>query len=86
MDFASLFKNITTFVVIVAFNSLNGLPPHLIDLINHLNTFLLTMAMAALGIETNFVKMKQIGLKPLYFTLALFAGLMGGEDLLNQWR
>lgn len=73
------------FIVVVGFNSLRLLPENLLALINSVDTFLLTMAMAALGIETNFVKVKQIGLKPIYFAFFLFAWLMGGGYLLNQW-
>ena len=73
------------FIVVVGFNSLRLLPQSILVLINGIDTFLLTMAMAALGIETNFVKVKQIGLKPIYFALFLFAWLIGGGYLLNQW-
>ena len=73
------------FIVVVGFNSLRLLPHSVLELINGIDTFLLTMAMAALGIETNFVKVKQIGLKPIYFALFLFAWLIGGGYLLNQW-
>ncbi|MES2204352.1 MAG: YeiH family protein [Pseudomonadota bacterium] len=73
------------FIVVVGFNSLRLLPQSVLEIINGIDTFLLTMAMAALGIETNFVKVKQIGLKPIYFALFLFAWLIGGGYLLNQW-
>ena len=72
------------FIGVVAFNSLNLLPNSLINIINEADTFLLTLAMAALGIETNLVKVRQIGLKPLYLSLFLFAWLMGGGYLLNK--
>ena len=73
------------FIVVVGFNSLQFLPRSGLELINGIDTFLLTMAMAALGIETNFAKVKQIGLKPIYFAFFLFAWLIGGGYLLNQW-
>lgn len=73
------------FIVVVGFNSLHLLPESLVNFINNLDTFLLTMAMAALGIETNFSKVKQIGLKPIYLAFFLFAWLLGGGYLLNQW-
>ncbi len=77
------------FIVVVAFNSLQLLPAGLVTSINDLDTFVLTLAMAALGIETNFVKVKQIGLKPLYFAFVLFVWLLvGGYGLslvVSQW-
>lgn len=87
--FSSAFKSIpwfaVMFIVVVGFNSLHLLPQMLLGWINNIDTFLLTMAMAALGIETNFAKVKQIGLKPIYFAFFLFAWLIGGGYLLNQW-
>jgi uncharacterized integral membrane protein (TIGR00698 family) len=72
------------FVVVVGFNSLHLLSQNIINLINNLDTFLLTMAMAALGIETNFGKVKQIGLKPIYFSFFLFIWLIFAGYALNQ--
>ncbi len=72
------------FIFIVGFNSLNTLPQPIISLINQLDNFLLTMAMAALGIETNFKKVKDIGLKPIYFALFLFIWLILGCFLIGQ--
>jgi uncharacterized integral membrane protein (TIGR00698 family) len=60
------------FVGVIGINSLNILPPHWIPLINQCDTFLLTMAMAAIGMETQLNKLKQVGLKPLYLALILF--------------
>lgn len=86
---SSAFKSIpwfaVMFIVVVGLNSLQLLPHNILELINSIDTFLLTMAMAALGIETNFVKVKQIGFKPIYFACFLFAWLLAGGYLLNQW-
>lgn len=41
------------FLVVIGFNSLNLLPKEFVDAINYFDTFLLTMAMAALGAETS---------------------------------
>lgn len=88
-NFQSAFKSIpwfaVLFIVVVGFNSLHLLPKSILEWINGIDLFLLTMAMAALGIETNFVKVKQVGLKPIYLALFLFAWLMGGGYCLNQW-
>lgn len=72
------------FIGVVAFNSLNLLPDSMVNVINQVDTFLLTLAMAALGIETNLTKVKQIGLKPLYLSVFLFAWLIGGGYLLSR--
>jgi uncharacterized integral membrane protein (TIGR00698 family) len=72
------------FIVVVGFNSLGLLPQLVVNSINHVDTFLLTLAMAALGVETNLTKIKHIGLKPLYFSLFLFAWLLGGGYCLSK--
>lgn len=65
------------FAVMIGFNSLQILPASLVDLINQLDILLLTMAMAAIGMETNFLKIKKVGMKPLYLALILFGWLTG---------
>jgi len=72
------------FIVVVGFNSLNFLSSTTVNFINQLDTFLLTLAMAALGMETNFSKIKQVGLKPLYLATLLFIWLMAGGYLLTK--
>ena len=59
------------FVVMCGFNSLNILPPIIKTGIIEFDVFLLTVAMFALGVETNFEKIKGLGLKPI-----LLAGIM----------
>jgi uncharacterized integral membrane protein (TIGR00698 family) len=66
------------FVAVIGFNSLNLLPITAVKTINQLDVFLLTMAMTAIGIETNLSKLKKVGLKPLYFATVLFFWLIGG--------
>ncbi|MCI4399162.1 MAG: YeiH family putative sulfate export transporter [Campylobacteraceae bacterium] len=66
------------FLIVVGFNSLNLLPKAVVDTINTIDTFLLTMAMAALGIETNLNKIKNVGMKPIYLALTLFVWLVVG--------
>jgi uncharacterized integral membrane protein (TIGR00698 family) len=72
------------FIGVVAFNSLHLLPEKVVSAINHADTFLLTLAMAALGIETNLIKVKQIGLKPLYLSAILFFWLIGGGLIMTK--
>jgi uncharacterized integral membrane protein (TIGR00698 family) len=64
------------FIGIVGFNSFNFLPITLVDNINQLDNFMLTMAMTALGMETRFSKFKGFGFKPVYLASALFVYLM----------
>lgn len=66
------------FILIIGFNSFNLLPFPVVDGINYTDTFLLTMAMTALGMETNFNKFKQAGLKPFILALILFIWLIFG--------
>lgn len=66
------------FLVAVGFNSLNLLPKTVVDTINTVDNFLLAMAMAALGIETNLNKIKNVGMKPIYLALILFGCLLFG--------
>jgi len=46
---------------------------------------LLTMAMAALGIETNLNKIKNVGMKPIYLALTLFVWLTVGGYALTKF-
>lgn len=66
------------FLVVIAFNSLNLLPTCVVDMINTLDTFLLTMAMTALGAETSFEKFKKAGFKPFLLAAMLYVWLIGG--------
>ncbi len=63
------------FIGVIGFNSLNLLPLACIEIMNKIDIFLLTMAMAAIGMETNFNKVKKVGLKPLYLATLLFVWL-----------
>ncbi len=73
------------FLVAVGFNSLNLLPKAAVDTINTIDTFLLAMAMAALGIETNLNKIKNVGMKPIYLALTLFVWLVFGGYALTKF-
>lgn len=69
----------------IGFNSFDLLPPSLIDFINNLDTFLLTMAMTALGAETSIEKFKKAGAKPFVLALILYGWLLGGGYLLVKY-
>lgn len=66
------------FLVVIGFNSLGLLPESIVDWINQLDTFLLTMAMAALGAETSFDKFKKAGIKPFLLAAILYCWLIVG--------
>ena len=56
----------------------------MVDLINDFDTFLLTMAMTALGLNTVTSKFKGIGLTPLYLAAILFGWLVTSGYILTQ--
>ena len=64
------------FIAVVAFNSFELLPNQLMTNITLLDTFLLTMAMTALGMNTRFNNFKGAGLKPVYLATILFLWLL----------
>lgn len=64
------------FIIVVGFNSFGFLGKSTIIAINFVDTFSLTMAMTALGMETSFDKFKNVGMKPFYLSLILFVWLM----------
>lgn len=66
------------FIVVSSFNSLHLLPQTWVTSLNTLDTFLLTMAMSALGMETRFQKFKGIGGKAIALALILFVWLVFG--------
>jgi uncharacterized integral membrane protein (TIGR00698 family) len=73
------------FVGVAGFNSLHLLPDVLVTFIRSVDTFMLAMAMAALGIETNFSKIKNVGMKPLYLAVILFLWLIFGGYTLTKF-
>ena len=58
------------FVALILLNSLNIFPEAFKASVIQANQFLLTIALAAMGLETKLHKMKQVGLKPLYLGVA----------------
>jgi len=71
------------FVAMVAFNSLQLLPASLVKLLVDLDTVLLAMAMAALGLTTHVSALRQAGAKPMLLAVLLFVWLLGGGMLIN---
>ncbi len=72
------------FIATAGLNSLNILPPQLVAWIIVLDTFLLTMAMTALGMETSYQKLKDVGVKPFYVALVMFVWLVVGGYLVTN--
>ncbi len=73
------------FLAVIGFNSFDLLPGMLVEGINSFDTFLLTMAMTALGTETSFEKFKRAGFKPFLLAGLLYLWLLGGGYLLAKW-
>lgn len=83
------------FLLVIGINSLSvylntlstpmGIPDMGIKLIEYIDTFLLTMAMVALGAETSFDKFKKAGAKPFILAFILFVWLVTGGYLLAKY-
>lgn len=73
------------FVGVVLFNSLQLLPAPVVAMATDLDTVLLAMAMAALGLATHVGAIRQAGLKPLLLAAVLFTWLVVGGALINRW-
>ncbi len=73
------------FVGMAGFNSLQIVPEQIVALINEIDTFLLTMAMTALGMGTRFAKFKGLGLAPFYTALSMFIWLVVGGYFITKW-
>ncbi|WP_163328533.1 YeiH family protein [Desulfurobacterium thermolithotrophum] len=73
------------FIAVAGFNSLHLLPEKVVSYINALDTFALTMAMTALGMETSMDKFKGVGLKPIYLAFVLFLWLIFGGYFITKF-
>lgn len=73
------------FIAVIGFNSLGLLPASIVKFINDFDTFLLTMAMTALGAETSIEKFRQAGAKPFLLAAILFLWLTGGGYILARY-
>lgn len=72
------------FILVITFNSFHILPIYLVEIINKIDTFLLTMAMSALGMTTVFSKFKDIGLNAFYTALVIFFWLIFGGFIITK--
>ena len=65
------------FVGVAVVNSVWGIAPSLQRLFTTLSAGFLASAMAALGLDTDLVKVKSLGWKPIALAMALWANLLG---------
>jgi uncharacterized integral membrane protein (TIGR00698 family) len=72
------------FIGMEGFNSLHLIPQEIVNQINIIDTFLLTMEMTALGMGTRFAKFKGLGLAPLYSAGAMFLWLVIGGFIVTK--
>ncbi|WP_425254488.1 YeiH family protein [Janthinobacterium sp. NFX145] len=72
------------FIGAVAFNSLGLLPAGTVATITELDTVLLAMAMAALGLTTHMSAIRRAGIKPLLLAGLLFCWLIAGGAAINH--
>jgi uncharacterized integral membrane protein (TIGR00698 family) len=72
------------FIGMAGFNSLDLVPHAIVGVINQIDTFLLTMAMTALGMGTIFSKFKGLGLAPIYTAGSMFAWLVIGGFIVTK--
>ncbi|MBI3500317.1 MAG: YeiH family putative sulfate export transporter [Bacteroidetes bacterium] len=66
------------FILAAGINSMNLFSSHSIETINTADTFLLTIAMCALGLETQISKFREAGTKPIQLAGILFLWLLFG--------
>ncbi len=72
------------FIGVAGFNSFHLIPDSIVAVINQIDTFLLTMAMTALGMGTIFAKFKGLGLAPLYTAGSMFVWLVVGGFVITK--
>ncbi|HHG8773309.1 TPA: YeiH family protein [Raoultella planticola] len=71
------------FILVAVLNSFHLLPEPVVDMLVTLDTVLLAMAMAALGLTTHVSALKKAGAKPLLMALMLFVWLIIGGGAIN---
>ena len=71
------------FIGMVVFNSLALLPHAVVGTAIDVDTFLLAMAMGALGLTTHLSAIRRAGIKPLLLGALLFVWLVAGGALIN---
>ena len=72
------------FIGAALLNSLHILPTGLVEALVHVDTLLLAMAMAALGLTTQLSAVRKAGMRPLLLALILFIWLIVGGAIINK--
>lgn len=72
------------FIAVSALHSLQWIPPKMVALLVQLDTVLLAMAMAALGLRTQIGAVRQAGLRPIALASLLFVFLIVGGYGINR--
>jgi uncharacterized integral membrane protein (TIGR00698 family) len=71
------------FVAVAGLNSLALLPHPVVNELIEIDTVLLAMAMAGLGLTTHAAAIRKAGVRPLALAAVLFAWLVGGGLAIN---
>ncbi len=71
------------FIVMAGVHSLGWVPQPVVNGLLQLDTLLLAMAMAALGLDTRITAIRAAGVKPLLLATLLFAWLIAGGAIIN---
>jgi uncharacterized integral membrane protein (TIGR00698 family) len=72
------------FIAVAGLNSFNLLPAALVRHLITADTWMLAMAMAALGLTTHISAVRQAGMKPILLATLLFVWLLVGGGAINQ--
>jgi len=73
------------FLIMIAVNSILPIPSEILSIIEYIDTFLLTMAMTALGAETSIDKFKKAGAKPFMLAGILYVWLIFGGFVMSKY-
>lgn len=71
------------FIAVAAFNSFDLLPHSIVNTLIDIDTIMLSMAMAALGLTTHVSAIRQAGIKPMLLAILLFIWLIIGGGFIN---
>ena len=70
--------------LITTVSTMAGVSPSLFSPLKELSKFFIIMAMAAIGLNTNVVKLIRSGGKPLFLGLCCWAGITGVSLLMQH--
>lgn len=89
-DFRKIFPFFILFFILASvLTTVLSLPASVTDPIKELSKFLIVMAMAAIGFNTNIVKLIRTGGKPIFMGFCCWIGIsivsLGMQHLLNIW-